>query len=395
MSRQTTPPIRSPHTYDAIIAGMGCAGLSLAVHLVRSAWAKDKRILLVDRERKDRNDRTWCFWEAGAGPFEDIVHRRWEKAWFHAPGYSGLKELRPYAYKMIRGIDYYRACMDVLEGHSSVEMRYGQIEQVSSTADAASVRIDGTDHHAVFAFNSILFEPPVIGRHELQLLQHFKGWVIETAADAFDTSEATLMDFRPAQQHGTTFVYVMPLTPRRALVEYTLFTPSLLAPGDYDKGLTEYIHSQLGITAYTVAEEEFGVIPMTNHRFPSRKGRVLYIGTAGGQTKPSSGYTFRFIQKHSAHIVDSLLRKGHPFERGGWKSRYDWYDSVLLHILQHRKLEGGFVFRELFRNNPPRRILKFLDDETTLPEEIRLLNSLPQWPFMKAGMWEMIQRLRR
>lgn len=374
---------------------MGCAGLSLAVHLSRSPWANGRRILLVDRDRKDRNDRTWCFWETGEGPFEDIVHRRWEKAWFHAPGYSGLKDLAPYAYKMVRGIDYYLHCMEILSAHPSFEIRHGEVEAMSPGSDSPSVRIDGFDHSADFVFNSILYEPPVIAPQEIQLLQHFKGWIIETDTDRFDIGEATLMDFRPPQDHGTTFVYVMPLSPRRALVEYTLFTPGLLENAAYDRGLSDYIGTHLKITDYRVVEEEFGVIPMTNHRFPSREGRVLHIGTAGGQTKASSGYTFRFIQKQSARIVASLQKNGHPFDTGGyWKGRYDWYDSVLLHILHHRKLEGWFVFRELFRKNPPKRILKFLDNETTLPEEIRLLNSLPQWPFMKAGLWELLNRFR-
>jgi len=374
---------------------MGCAGLSLAVHLSRSSWAKGRRILLVDRDRKQLNDRTWCFWETGTGPFEDIVHRRWEKAWFHAPGYSGLKDLAPYAYKMVRGIDYYRHCLEILSHHPSFEIRHGEVQEISGLADAATIRIDGIDHRADHLFNSILFHPPVIAPHEIQLLQHFKGWVIETDEDRFDTREATLMDFRPPQDHGTTFVYVMPLSARRALVEYTLFTPALLDSAEYDKGLSDYIGTHLGLKDYRVTEEEFGVIPMTNHRFPAREGRVLHIGTAGGQTKASSGYTFRFIQKQSAQIVASLEAEGHPFHKGGfWKGRYDWYDSVLLHILHHRKLEGWFVFRELFRNNPPRRILKFLDNETSLPEEVRLLNSLPQWPFMKAGLWELVNRFR-
>jgi lycopene beta-cyclase len=374
---------------------MGCAGLSLAVHLARSPWSRGRRILLVDRDRKHHNDRTWCYWETGDGPFEAIVHRRWEKAWFHAPGYSGLKDLAPYAYKMVRGIDYYRHCLDILSTHPAFEIRHGEVADITSTADDASLTIDGETTRASHIYTSILFQPPVIGPHELHLLQHFKGWVVETPTDRFDTREATLMDFRPDQRHGTTFVYVMPLTPRRALVEYTLFTPALLEPAAYDQGLSDYLRSSLGIHDYHITEEEFGVIPMTNHCFPARQGRVLHIGTAGGQTKASSGYTFRFIQKHSAQITASLEAAGHPFRTGSrWKGRYDWYDSVLLHILQHHKLQGWFVFRELFRNNPPRRILKFLDNETTLPEEIRLLNSLPQWPFMKAGLWELLNRFR-
>jgi len=86
---------------------MGCAGLGLAVHMQRAGLLRDKTLLMVDKDPKRVNDRTWCFWETGEGPFESVVSHRWEQAWFHAQGYSGRKELAPYAYKMIRGIDYY------------------------------------------------------------------------------------------------------------------------------------------------------------------------------------------------------------------------------------------------------------------------------------------------
>ncbi len=62
-----------PSSYDYIITGMGCAGLSLAVHLLRKGCLDGKKLLLIDREKKERNDRTWCFWETSPGPFEDVV----------------------------------------------------------------------------------------------------------------------------------------------------------------------------------------------------------------------------------------------------------------------------------------------------------------------------------
>ena len=47
--------------YDYIIAGGGCAGLSLAWQLLHSPL-RDRTILIVDRDDKDQNDRTWAFW---------------------------------------------------------------------------------------------------------------------------------------------------------------------------------------------------------------------------------------------------------------------------------------------------------------------------------------------
>jgi lycopene beta-cyclase len=234
-----------------------------------------------------------------------------------------------------------------------------------------------------------MLDHPQVRDSKYYLLQHFKGWIIETEKDSFKPEEATLMDFRPSQVHGSTFIYVMPFSTTRALIEYTLFSPNLLDNEKYTTGLKEYISSYLNIFEYKVVEEEFGIIPMTNHRFKTSVGRIINLGTAGGQTKASSGYTFRFIQKNSVNIVESLLKYGDPLHiKKNGKKRFEWYDSVLLNLLNHKTLEGSFIFQQLFKKNKPELILKFLDNETSLAEEFRLLNTLPQWPFMKAGIAE-------
>jgi lycopene beta-cyclase len=88
--------------YDYIIAGAGCAGLSLLVRVLQSGKFGDKKILLIDKKHKEENDRTWCFWEKGDGFFENIVHRKWEKIWFHGKDFSSRFEILPYRYKMVR-----------------------------------------------------------------------------------------------------------------------------------------------------------------------------------------------------------------------------------------------------------------------------------------------------
>src|SRR5258705_12832708 len=120
------------------------------------------------------------------------------------------------------------------------------------------------------------------------------------------------MNFRSNQQYGTTFVYTMPFSETKALIEYTLFSEKLLEPFQYEAGLKEYITETLRVDSYKITETEFGIIPMTNHKFPAHEGNIINIGSAGGQTKASSGYTFRFIQKHSAEIVERLLLNKPP-----------------------------------------------------------------------------------
>jgi lycopene beta-cyclase len=193
------------------------------------------------------------------------------------------------------------------------------------------------------------------------------------------------MDFRADQKHGTAFVYCMPFTDTKALVEYTLITKELLQPEQYDEELKNYIDQFLHNTSYRIEEKEFGVIPMTNHRFPAHHNNIINIGTAGGQTKASSGYTFRFIQKHSAEIVKQLISTGQPFVPRMDK-RFHFYDSTLLHILYHNTLPGKKIFTDFFKKNKPQQVLRFLDNESSVKDELKIISSLPVFPFLKAAL---------
>ena len=360
--------------------------MSLLVRMIRSGKFSHKKILLVDKEPKVSNDRTWCFWEQGDGPFEDIVYRKWSRIWYHGKGFSRQYNILPYHYKMIRGIDFYRYCFDIVAAQKNITVAYGNITGMHSCKRETWISLDGRNMQASTIFSSIFTKPvPQRGEHFLQ--QHFKGWIIETKKPFFNPEEATLMDFRVSQQHGATFVYVMPFSPTRALVEYTLFTKDLLQPQEYVAGLQDYIQNYLACSEYKVVEQEFGVIPMTNHRFPHSQGNIIYIGTAGGQTKASSGYTFRFIQKGADALITALLNGN---QNPPSSSRYHFYDSVLLNVLATGKAACADIFTELFKKNPPHRIFRFLDNESSLPDDLRLMSTLPTWPFLKAGVQELL-----
>lgn len=366
---------------------MGCAGLSLAVHMIHSGKFSGKKVLLVDKQEKNLNDRTWCFWEEEPGIFESLVYKKWNKAWFHSFELSRLMDLRPYSYKLIRGIDFYTYCLDLIRSQQNFEIKIGAILGTGTEEGQAFLEMEDGKIHADYIFNSILFEQPRLAEKEYYLLQHFRGWVIETEKPVFDPGVATLMDFRVGQQEGTTFVYTMPFTPTKALVEYTLFSESVLDKSGYEEGLKDYINRLLQPGSYKILEEEGGVIPMTNHQFKTVDGRVINIGTAGGQTKASSGYTFRFIQKHSARIVNSLIKKNNPFiALPAGKKRFRFYDSTLLYILQHNQLPGEDIFTRLFKKNKPQQVLRFLDNESSIVDELKIISSLPTLPFLKAAI---------
>jgi lycopene beta-cyclase len=385
-----------PKYYDYIFLGAGCASLSIIMRMIHSKKFSEKKILVIDREIKTKNDRTWCFWEQEPGFFEDIVYRKWNEVFFKTTGVDSIPlEMSNYQYKMIRGVDFYKKCLSEIGLQKNIDIIYGEISFEETIDKTIKLKINNEvllHERTTIIFNSLYF-PSRKQKHKFYLLQHFKGWIVESKDIFFNPGQATLMDFRVKQNHGTTFVYVLPLSSTRALIEYTLFSENILTADDYDKELKLYLEEFLDLNNYTIAEEEFGVIPMTNENFPYYKNGMYFIGTAGGQTKASTGYTFRFIQKQADEIVARLILKGNLSKKIKSKKRFFFYDSTLLHILCKKLLEGKLIFSILFKKNKAADIFKFLDNESTLMEEIKLLNSLPKKIFIKAAFSEFIKMI--
>jgi lycopene beta-cyclase len=372
--------------YDFIFAGAGCAALSLVMRMISSGKFNEKRILLIDKSPKDQNDRTWCFWETDPGFFEEIVFKRWSLLDFYGPGFQTTFDILPYQYKMIRGSDLYKYCFEEIRKHGNIEMVYGDLAMLKTENRETRLVLDGEvfDPGTAIIFNSIPKREK--DKSAIQLLQHFKGWIMETTTAVFEKNRACLMDFRVSQEHGTAFTYILPFSETKALVEYTLLTKQLLSPTEYDRQLANYINEHVTRGQYQISEQEFGVIPMTTEKFTFNKEGVFQIGAAGGQTKASSGYTFQFIQKHSDAIINQL-QQGLPLTfLADTPARFRFYDNTLLRILYHEILPGPVVFTELFKKNKPQQVLRFLDNETSLKEELAIISTLPKWPFIKAAI---------
>jgi len=372
--------------YDFIILGAGAAGLSLLIRMIESDQFRDKKILLIDRTAKTKNDRTWCFWENKKGFFEDVIYKNWSHLSFFGDSFSGDLNIHPYQYKMIRGIDFYNHCFNRIKQCPNIDIKFGEVKSVVTDHTGVTIYLDNETLlcSPSIIFNS-LYKPSDPLQGKLQLLQHFKGWFIETNAPHFKIDDATLMDFRVHQRYGTSFVYVLPLSSKSALVEYTLFTSKTLEAEQYNTELRDYITCVLKINDFTVQEEEFGIIPMTNEKFHFFENGMYNIGIAGGQTKPSTGYTFQFIQKQSQVIVDYLAH-GKPLSGiPSYSTRFHFYDSVLLQLLITKRLSGKEIFTRLFQKNKAHRIFRFLDNETSLAEELSLISTLQTIPFVKAA----------
>lgn len=385
--------------YDFIIAGAGCAGMSLLLRLASDPFFSSKKILVLDSDDKTVNDRTWCFWENDPDIFEPIVHHQWNELDFFSNHFSTVLDIAPYKYKMIRGIDFYAYVKNAIAAAPNIEWRKASIRKLlkHTTQNLAGVELtDGTHIYASFVFSSILFEPIQTAPSDYHFLQHFTGWEIETASPCFNPGKAVFMDFRVSQEHGTTFMYVLPTSTTKALVEYTLFTEQLLPDEAYEKALRNYIGSELQIQDYTIVHREKGIIPMTTHNFPRYQDNHIYIGIAGGEAKASSGYAFKSIQKRTAAIVKTLKEgRSLAINKSFSEKKGHLYDAVLLHVLHYQKMPGDLIFADIFKGNKAADVLSFLDNESSLFTDLKIMSSVPTRIFLPAALQEIARQGKR
>ena len=385
--------------YDYIITGAGLAGLSLLMRMMQHPFFDTAQILVVDAAQKNTNDRTWCFWEKESDIFEPIVCKKWDHVSFIAPSFKTEMHLAPFAYKMIRGIDLYTQVLSIAASKSNITFCTEPVLSVQTTQTGASVELKNQTITANKVFNSILFEPVNVLAQKAAdyfLWQHFKGYEIKTETPVFNDAVATLMDFTVDQSNGTTFMYVMPTSPTTALVEYTLFTENLLADKDYNEAIDAYIKKTYGAVEYRIVHQEFGQIPMTNFSFSGGAGNIINMGVAGGQVKGSSGYAFHFIQEKTKAIVADIVAGKNPLRTPNFsQKKFGLYDAVLLRVLQEKKLEGASIFTAIFSKNPPTRVFRFLNNESSLLDDLRIMASVPSRIFLPTALYALLGVKRR
>lgn len=378
--------------YNYAIIGAGCAGIHLALAMMEDSFFDDKQILILEKDAKSVNDRTWCFWEDGSGKWDDLLHHSWAKGKFEYSESSITLGMENYQYKMLHAIDFYNNGFSKIKKASNFHLRSEEITDI--TLEEKCVHIVGKEN--TFATEHVFDSriPPAFynstDKHS-RLLQHFKGWVIETEQDFFNPEIFTMMDFRLKWEGSTSFNYVLPTSKRKALVEFTLFTEQLIPDEGYDQMMRQYLKKYWGLTDFTITNTEQGIIPMSDYPFHKHhQQRVTKIGTAGGWVRPSSGYAFKLSEKYAQQIVENIKSKNRP-SLGVANSRFRMYDTLLLDILKNKNGMGEELFSTMFRKNKTTHIFKFLDEETNIWQDLVIMASFNPLPFLRAILNQFIK----
>ena len=369
--------------YDYILAGGGCAGLSLVYQLLESSL-KEANILIIDPSEGEIPNKTWCYWSTESLPIHPEYARfSWKSFYLKDTQKKLSKSLDQLAYYHLNSHDFYAHVLDKIKAHPQVHFLKDEVLKVSSEAALVEVETKSSGSYTCsWVFDSRV-SIPVNSENLLQ--QVFIGLRIKSDTPLFDPERLGLMDFDTKASKDFDFVYTLPFSTQEALIEYTAYTTEALEEEQLLESLTAYIAKKYGSISYEIQFRESGKIPMTTRNlFSPRASRHVPLGTAAGWTKPSTGYTFSLIQENCAHIVKQLEQgqaKTLSFPR---KKRFIFYDNILLTIAHRwpKKLPG--VFLNLFSSASPDLVFRFLAEKTSFREELRLLSGLRFGIFIKG-----------
>lgn len=373
--------------FDFILIGAGGAGMNIIYRLLKEGVLENKRLLILDPQEKSHNDRTWCFWarpdEAIPNDFGSVI----SKSWTHCALDDQLQPLNPYKYYHIRGIDFYNFIKEKIDRHDNISWLYKEASEVIANAGKLSLQADGQQFTANYIFDSRLkadqIEKLAGGK---TIWQTFYGWRVKLSECLLNSEAFTMMDFNIPQMDSTQFIYMLPFDEDDMLIEVTRFDRNKMTQKEAELILSQRM-SEFKVN-YEIIEIEKGQIPMTLSLDPlvsshSYECRHIPIGTAAGNVKSTTGYAFKSMFEHANQVVSAIVTDS-KIPTPKRDQRYTFYDRLLLTILWHMPLWGKPIFTSLLSKVSTARVIKFLDEDTSVIEDIPILWSLPFRPFFKS-----------
>jgi lycopene beta-cyclase len=349
--------------FDYVIVGGGCSGLSLAYELELHNKLLNKTLAIIELRDEYKRDKTWSFWKVYDHNFQDCIIKSWNNFSINTSEKSHELRSDNYPYQSIDSEKFYAKINSKLSLNNNIQF-FKNINEINTA-------------------NSIIFNSVYKGSFDKsKLWQHFQGIEIETDKNIFDDQILNLMDFNCEQKDAVHFFYTLPFSKNKALIETTWL--SNLENDfymNYDFQLESYIKNNLGIKNYNINFTEKGAIPLF---YPSiePKNKKINIGSAGGMTRLSTGYTFLNIQEHSKYIRENLnkIENKKPYHIG---KKYEFLDNIFLDVLKNNPEKMPNIFFKMFKSSP-NTVIKFLSNKSNFFEDLSIISKMPKLTFIKA-----------
>lgn len=362
--------------FDYVLVGGGLQNALIALALCASR--PGARIALVERAPALGGNHTWCFHAGDIGPELDpvvrpLVVREWDGYDVEFPELSrSLSE--PYA----------AVTSDRLAAVVGARMQQSPGCRVLLGSEVSEV---ASDHVLLASGERISGEVVIDARGPAGFrsqgaiaYQKFLGLELELERDA-PRSRPLLMDARVPQRDGFRFFYLLPLEPRRVLVEETFFSDDPeLDPNALCASTLAYAE-RAGLIVRRIARQERGVLPLPSLPDAPVPSAPLRAGYLGGWFHPTTGYSFpvaaRLARLIASSPPDALF--GQPLERLWAQHLRQLRFACFLNRLLFEACapEHRVNVLERFYRLPPTTIRRFYSLSTTATDRARIVCGRP------------------
>ena len=397
--------------FDYVIIGGGCAGLSLAYELEIHKKLEDKTLAIIEPRDEYKRDKTWSFWKVSNHNFEDCVKKEWN--YFHLKPARGIRQTKneclKYPYQTIDSNLFYKKILNKIKQNKNIFF-FKSIKEINTSNS--------------FIFNSV---PNIkkFNEDDKNYWQHFCGLEIETKKSIkdygnidfsphsvelmnFDTITNTSIYSKDSNYLDINFIYILPFADNKILIETTWISKGgsnkpfhryeyqileqlrrwgiienpFLGP---DKAVDKTIKNLMKDNEskeFKIKFKEQGAIPLFHPTYEKKENQIN-IGTAGGMTRISTGYTFVNVQEHSRFIRKNLenIRNVKKFKL---KKKYIFFDKIFMKVLDKNPKEIPDIFYNLFAvfTTP---VVKFLSGTSNIFDDLIVISQTDKkWLFIKA-----------
>ena len=378
--------------YDLVILGGGCAGLSLSMALSAHGQACP-RTLVIEPRTEYTNDRTWCFWRDPAVAENFPVQHRWQTMRVTHAGKSVPVDCGSTPYHMLTAQDFYATAQASIDQQPNIELKRGTavIGEPVYSGGVWQIRTTAGDFTARSAVDTRPDQLP--RRGGATLWQSFYGQEIECSAAVFNPLSMDLMNFLVPNRQDVPFVYLLPVTPMRALIEVTVFGAAPLAASALSGRLDTAIAERVGSAPFTVLRHEHGVLPMGLNASPKPAHKNwVKVGLMAGGARPSTGYAFQRIQRWAGECAQELVRAGHPIGHRPDPLPLRLMDRIFLDVLRADPGSGAALFLSLFSRVDPARVIRFLSGNGGIADALAVVKAMPVAPFLGAAVAVALRR---
>ena len=365
--------------YDLVFSGFGASSCILIKKLHDHDMLRGKNILIIDPLEKKTNDKTFCFWAKETDPivqeFKDEISHSWGKISFDGHEACSIDPLR---YHHISCEKLYDSTRKILKTYD-VEFAIDSVINIEDGKIAVLKAAKG-EYMGLKVFDCRTPKLNTNYNKNQNIWQSFIGYKVRFKHGHLEINACTLMDFNIDQSDFTQFVYMLPFSENEALIELTRFGSEIINEQYAKKVLDDHIYKVHG--EFEVVDIERGKIPMFMDLPLDRSSKnVVTIGSRANKVKPSTGYAFKNMFAHAERIIKD---KDLIVVSNKHKSRFRFYDSLLIYILSIWPHFGKKVFQRLFSVKETRYILRFLDEGTNIVEDISMFSKLHIGIFLRA-----------